>query len=50
MFRLLSYTSVLALIAASASAADVNFNRISSFATPLNMAAGEDQDLSLIHI
>ncbi|WP_339760182.1 esterase-like activity of phytase family protein [uncultured Hoeflea sp.] len=44
MFRLLSYTSVLALIAASASAADMNFNRISSFATPLNMAAGEDQD------
>lgn len=44
MFRLLSYTSVFALIAASASAADMNFNRISSFATPLNMAAGEDQD------
>jgi uncharacterized protein YjiK len=44
MFRLLSYTSVLALIAASASAADMNFNRISSFATPLNMAAGEDQN------
>jgi len=44
MTRLLSFTSVLALIAASASAADMNFNRVSSFATPLNMAAGEDQD------
>ncbi|AKH99277.1 Esterase-like activity of phytase [Hoeflea sp. IMCC20628] len=44
MSRLLSFTSVLALIAASASAADMNFNRVSSFATPLNMAAGEDQD------
>ncbi|MEP3435394.1 MAG: esterase-like activity of phytase family protein [Hoeflea sp.] len=43
MSRLLSFTSVLALIAASASAADLNFNRISSFATPANMAAGEDQ-------
>ena len=44
MLRLLSFTSVLAMIAASASAADMNFNRVSSFATPLNMAAGEDQD------
>lgn len=44
MLRLLSFTSVLAIIAASASAADLNFNRVSSFATPLNMAAGEDQD------
>lgn len=43
MSRLLSFTSVLALVAASASAADLNFNRISSFATPANMAAGEDQ-------
>jgi hypothetical protein len=42
MSRLLSFTSVLALIAASASAADMNFNRIASFATPLNMAEGED--------
>ncbi|WP_394688160.1 esterase-like activity of phytase family protein [Hoeflea sp.] len=42
MSRLLSFTSVLALIAASASAADMNFNRVASFATPLNMAAGED--------
>ncbi|OCW59227.1 esterase-like activity of phytase family protein [Hoeflea olei] len=44
MSRLLSFTSVLALIAASASAAEMNFNRIASFATPLNMAAGEDQN------
>ena len=44
MSRLLSFTSVLALIAASASAADMNFNRVSSFATPFNMAAGEDQN------
>lgn len=44
MTRLLSFTSVLALIAASASAAEMNFNRMSSFATPLNMAAGEDQN------
>ena len=44
MTRLLSFTSVLALLAASASAADINFNRVSSFATPLNMAAGEDQN------
>jgi len=42
MSRLLSFTSVLAMIAASASAADMNFNRVSSFATPSNMAAGED--------
>ncbi|MCY0096307.1 esterase-like activity of phytase family protein [Hoeflea ulvae] len=44
MTRLLSFTSALALIAASASAAEMNFNRVASFATPLNMAAGEDQD------
>ena len=44
MSRLLCFTSVLALIAASAHAADMNFNRVSSFATPLNMAEGEDQD------
>lgn len=44
MFKLLSYTSVLALVAASAGAADMNFNRVSSFATPLNMAADEDQN------
>jgi hypothetical protein len=42
MSRLLSFTSVLALIAASASAAEMNFNRVASFATPLNMAEGED--------
>lgn len=44
MVRLLSFTSVLAMIAASAAAGDMNFNRISSFATPQNMATGEDQD------
>lgn len=42
MTRLLSFTSILALIAASASAADMNFNRVASFATPSNMAEGED--------
>ncbi|CAN0577586.1 unnamed protein product, partial [Ectocarpus sp. 12 AP-2014] len=40
-FRTLCLTSALALTA-SAAAADMNFNRIASFATPLNMAAGED--------
>lgn len=39
--RLVCLTSVLALTAGSAWA-DMNFNRIASFATPLNMAAGED--------
>ncbi|MCY0148140.1 esterase-like activity of phytase family protein [Hoeflea sp. G2-23] len=32
------------MIAASASAAEMNFNRISSLATPSNMAAGEDMN------
>ena len=39
--RTLCLTSALAL-AAGAAAADMNFNRIASFATPLNMADGED--------
>ncbi len=39
--KLLGLTSVLALVAGTA-AADMNFNRIASFATPLNMAEGED--------
>lgn len=39
--RLLGLTSVLALAAGTASA-DMNFNRIASFATVDNMAAGED--------
>ena len=41
--RTLCLTSALA-ITASAAAADMTFNRISSFATPLNMADGEDRD------
>ena len=41
MTRLLGLTSVLALCAGGAMA-DMNFNRIASFATPSNMAAGED--------
>jgi DNA-binding beta-propeller fold protein YncE len=40
-FRTLCLTSVLALTAGAA-LADMNFNRIASFATPLNMADGED--------
>ncbi|WP_421905721.1 esterase-like activity of phytase family protein [Mameliella sp.] len=40
-FRALCLTSVLAL-AASAATADMNFNRIASFGTYLNMADGED--------
>ncbi|MEO1452219.1 MAG: esterase-like activity of phytase family protein [Pseudomonadota bacterium] len=39
--RTLCLTSALALTAGSAMA-DMNFNRIASFATPLNMADGED--------
>jgi sugar lactone lactonase YvrE len=41
MTRLLGLTSVLALTAGGAMA-DMNFNRVASFATPSNMAAGED--------
>ncbi|MCT4554926.1 MAG: esterase-like activity of phytase family protein [Pelagimonas sp.] len=40
-FRAICLTSALALTA-SAAAAEMNFNRIASFATPLNMAAGQD--------
>lgn len=39
--RLLCLTSAFALTAGLANA-EMNFNRIASFATPLNMAAGED--------
>ncbi|MDC0738476.1 esterase-like activity of phytase family protein [Cognatishimia sp. SS12] len=39
--RLICLTSVCALTAGLANA-EMNFNRIASFATPLNMAAGED--------
>lgn len=42
MTRTLCLTSVLALIAASASA-EMNFNRIASFATPQNMGEGQDR-------
>ncbi len=41
MIRTLCLTSVLALTAGAA-VAEMNFNRIASFATPLNMAEGED--------
>ena len=46
-FRL-TFCSLIALAAAMPAAADPVFNRIASFATADNMAAGED--LSLIHI
>ncbi len=39
----LCLTSALALAAATSAQADPVFNRIASFATPQNMAAGEDQ-------
>ncbi|CUH69780.1 hypothetical protein TL5118_03750 [Thalassovita autumnalis] len=42
-FRTICLTSAIALTAAAASA-EQNFNRIASFATPLNMAAGEDRN------
>jgi DNA-binding beta-propeller fold protein YncE len=41
--KLLSACSVVALIAAAPAMAEMNFNRIASFATPANMAEGEDQ-------
>ena len=41
--KLICLTSVLALCAATPSLADMNFNRIASFATPDNMAEGEDR-------
>lgn len=40
--QLLSACSVAALIAAAPAMAEMNFNRIASFATPANMAEGED--------
>jgi len=41
-FRTLCLTSVIALTA-TAAAAEMTFNRIASFATPDNMAEGEDR-------
>ena len=41
--RLFGVTSVMALVAAMPALAEMNFNRISTFATPDNMAAGEDR-------
>ena len=43
MIRLLGLTSTLALATALPAFAELNFNRIASFATPDNMAAGEDR-------
>ena len=42
-WKLAGMTSVLALSAALPALAEMNFNRIASFATPLNMAEGEDR-------
>ena len=41
--RLACLTSALALAASGALAQEMNFNRIASFATPANMAEGEDR-------
>ena len=41
--RLAGLTSALALLAALPALAESNFNRIATFATPLNMAPGEDR-------
>ncbi len=41
--RLFGVTSVLALVAAVPALAEMNFNRVSTFATPDNMGAGEDR-------
>ncbi len=41
--RLLGLTSVLAMVAAMPALAEMNFNRIATFATPENMAEGEDR-------
>lgn len=41
--RLFGVTSALALMAAMPALAELNFNRISTFATPDNMAEGEDR-------
>lgn len=40
--RLFGVSSVLALVAAMPALAEMNFNRVSTFATPDNMAEGED--------
>ncbi|MDT8857298.1 esterase-like activity of phytase family protein [Paracoccaceae bacterium Fryx2] len=40
--RLAGLTSALAITAALPALAETSFNRVASFATPLNMAAGED--------
>ncbi len=40
--KLAGVTSALAISAALPAMAEMNFNRIATFATPLNMAAGED--------
>jgi len=42
MTRLMSLTSVLALMAGGAAAQEMNFNRVASFPTVANMAEGED--------
>lgn len=41
-FTLPGLTSALAIFAALPTLAEPTFNRIATFATPLNMAAGED--------
>ena len=41
--RLFCVTSALALVAAMPALAEMNFNRIATFATPDNMAEGEDR-------
>jgi hypothetical protein len=41
--KLAGFTSALAIAAALPAAAEMTFNRVSSFATPLNMAEGEDK-------
>lgn len=41
--RLFGVTSALALVAAMPALAETNFNRVSTFATPDNMAEGEDR-------
>ena len=43
MTRLFGLTSILALTAAMPALAEMTFNRIATFATPGNMAAGEDR-------
>ncbi len=42
-WKLAGMTSVLALAAALPALAEMNFNRIATFATPMNMADGEDR-------